>query len=249
MNHQQSISLSRLNINSLPLNISEREENISLSNPFAKKQKEMPSISEITSEKENYGVEESSELFFKESDYLFSTKVHKISRSPESLIPKISPNKYIVEKSLKTMVIFESNIALIHWKKKMSDPRYVIEAMKDPSCDNILFYYRYPDVSLPMNQKKNIHKALLNSSKKTIPNDENLSWYRMFSEKWRLALLSVFDTFKLGLVNYFYFIQENLTILFERDVSDSSMKAQLQLTSLALAEDLKNNGIFLFYNL
>lgn len=190
-------------------------------------------------------MKDTSEFIFRESDYLAPSKILENLDFSCSSTPKdalAGQKNYFDEKSLKTAVIFESDKALNHWKKKMSDPRYIMDAMKDTSSDNMLFYYRYPDVSLPHNQKKNIHKALSNISKKHTSNDENLSWYRMFSEKWRQALLSVFDTFKHGFVDNFYFVQENLTVLFERSNCDSSLKARMQLTSLALAEDLKNNG-------
>jgi hypothetical protein len=78
-------------------------------------------------------------------------------------------------------------------------------------------------------------------------NHENLSWYRQFSEKWRKALLSVFETLKYDYIDMFYFVQENLTVLFERRKSDSSIRAYLQLNSLALAEDFKINGKILFH--
>lgn len=224
------------------MNKNENQENANLSNPFAKRQKEAPEI-DIEFEKENSDVKETSEFIFRESDYLAPSKIHENLDFIDSSTLKdalAGHKNYFDEKSLKTAVIFESDKALNHWKKKMSNPLYIMDSMKDTSSDNMLFYYRYPDVSLPHNQKKNIHKSLSNISKKS--NDENLSWYRMFSEKWRQALLSVFDTFKHGFVDNFYFIQENLTVLFERRNCDSSLKARMQLTSLALAEDLKNNG-------
>ena len=244
MDQQQSTRLSQLKVNALSLKSGDNDD-INLNNPFAKKQR-AEIESELIVEKENFIMEQSSELVFRESDYLVSTKIQE---EPNFVISSVlensscTLNNYIVEKSLKTSVIFESDKSLTHWKKKMSDPHYIIESMKDPSNNNISFFYRYPDVSLPVNQRKNIHKALLNSSKKHVSNDENLIWYRLFSEKWRQALLSVFDTFKHGLVDYFYFVQENLTVLFERSLHDSSLKARMQLTTLALAEDLKNNGI------
>ena len=250
MDQQQSSRLSQLNANSPFYNKTEEEENLHFSNPFAKRQKET-SDPEFIEKKETSVLKELSEPIFKESDYLAPSKIHDNNLFPDSSTLEDTAstrNDYIIEKSLKTAVIFESDKALTQWKKKMSDPHYVIEAMKDPSSTNISCYYRYPDVSLPSNQKKNIHKVLSNISKKHAMNsDENLTWYRMFSEKWRQALLSVFDTFKHGFVDYFYFIQENLTILFERSLKDSSVKARMQLTSLALAEDLRFNGIFLIW--
>lgn len=181
------------------------------------------------------------DIVFNESDYIAP---QKSSFSSEiSSCQKIFDQKHLnVEKSLKTSVIFESNMSLSYLKTKLSDPNFLMQKMKHPGNDNLSFYYRYPDTNLPLNQKKNIHKALSNNFLKANKTDENLIWYKLFSEKWRKALLSAFETLKHGLVDCFYFVQENLSVFFEREVHTFTMKAYMQLTSLALAEDLNNNG-------
>lgn len=150
--------------------------------------------------------------------------------------------KSVVEKSLKTSITIESDHSLADWNVKFSDPIYLMQSMINSTNNNIITYYRYPDVALPSNQKKIIHKALSNTSKKLMTSEDNLMWYRMFSDKWRKSLLSAFDTLKYGFINSFYFVQENLTVLFERSSHDLILRAYLQLTSLALKEDLIVNG-------
>lgn len=166
---------------------------------------------------------------------------HEIVKSSNS-----KSSSLIVEKSLKTSITIESDHSLADWNIKLSDPKYLMQSMKNPGNDNLITYYRYPDIALPSDQKKCIHKALSKNSKKVISSEENLIWYRMFSEKWRKSLLSAFETLKYGFINNFYFIQEDVTILFERNPQDFILRAYLQLSSLALKEDLRINGIIKF---
>lgn len=156
-------------------------------------------------------------------------------------LPTARSKSVLIEKSLKTSVIIEIDKSPINLKSKLSDPAAAVKYMNNPSEINIINYYRYPESSLPTNQKKNIHKALQASSAAIKKNEDNLVWYRMFSEKWRKALLSAFETLKHGYVSMFYFIQENMTVLFEKN-GDSSVKAYLQLASPALADDFQKNG-------
>lgn len=221
----------------------ENTENVFIANPFAKNQ----FINFCKTDSENIPVDpigEDREITFNESDYIAPQRL--LAPVKSDLLPSqevTNVNQLVVEKSLKTSVIFESNLSISFLKTKLSDSNFVIQKMKDFGKDNLSFYYRYPDTNLPPNQKKNIHKAFSSSLGKLDKKDENIAWYKMFSEKWRKALLSTYETFKLGLVNCFYFVQENMTILFERDAYDFTLKAYMQLSSLALAEDLGNNGI------
>lgn len=215
-------------------------ENFSLMNPFAKTK-----ISNLSENSLNDTIvnpaEADADVIFKESDYTAPQR-HSLS-SENPFIHKITdPNNTIVEKSLKTSVIFESSLSLSYLKTKFSDTNFLIQKMKNLGNDNLSYYYRYPDTALPSTQKKYIHKALSSNLAKLNKNDQNLMWYKMFSEKWRKALLSAHETLKYGLIDCFYFVQENLTVLFERDANDFILKAYMQLTSLALAEDLKHNG-------
>lgn len=180
---------------------------------------------------------------FNESDYITVRDITNVLDS-DAQIDNLRSNlkELSVEKSLKTSIIFESDKSLSHWQAKISNPLYLLQSMKDPGNENIAFYYRYPDVTLPTNQKKNIHKAISSNSTKSNSRDENLIWYRMFSEKWRKALLSAFETLKHGFIQMFYFVLENLTVLFERDAIYGTLRAYMQLTSPALAEDFKKNG-------
>lgn len=219
----------------------ENAENNYLINPFAKVQ--VNDSSESSSKKLLIDLPETNDdIVFKESDYIVAPQRPTLITEASSFQNIVDPAQFVVEKSLKTSVIFESDISLSFLKNKLMDPIYLMQKMKDPTSDTLSFYYRYPDSTLPSNQKKNIHKALSSNVTKMNKNDENLSWYKMFSEKWRKALLSAYETLKYGSINYFYFVQENLTVLFERDTHDFTLKACMQLTSLALGEDLKNNG-------
>lgn len=185
--------------------------------------------------------EESIDIVFNESDYIVPQK-SLLSSEISSCHKTFDLKNFNVEKSLKTSIIFESNMSLMYLKTKLSDPNFLMQKMKHSGNDNLSFYYRYPDTNLPLNQKKNIHKALSTNFPKSIKTDENLIWYKLFSEKWRKALLSAYETLKHGLIDCFYFVQENLSVFFERDIHNFTMKAYMQLTSLALAEDLNNNG-------
>lgn len=225
------------------------KENVLIANPFAKNQ--YTNFCKTDSENlpdDYFGFDK--EIAFNESDYIApqrSLASVSLDIAPSQEVANVNP--FVVEKSLKTSVIFESNLSLSFLKAKFSDSNFLIQKMKGFGKDNLSFYYRYPDTNLPPNQKKNIHKALSNRFGKHDKNDENIAWYKMFSEKWRKALLSAYETFKHGLVDCFYFVQENLTILFERDAHDFTLKAYMQLSSLALVEDLRNNGIlFIFKN-
>lgn len=226
-------------------------ENDTLINPFAKLQAYNLYDSDNLLKKSKLAdsAEESMNIVFNESDYIAPQKSF-LSSEISSCQNIFNSKHFNVEKSLKTSVIFESNISLSYLKTKLSDPNFLMQKMKYPGNNNLSFYYRYPDTNLPLNQKKNIHKALSNRFPKSNKADENLIWYKLFSEKWRKALLSAFETLKHGLVDCFYFVQENLSVLFERDVRNYTMKAYMQLTSLALAQDLNNNGkicLFQFY--
>lgn len=223
------------------------DEKDSLSNPFSKIQV-ADSFDDLSKSKLHDPLEKSMDIVFNESDYIELQKPSFCSEIPY-FQKAIEPKQFIVEKSMKTLVVFESNTSLSYLKIKLLDPNYLLQKMREPGNDNLSFYYRYPDTNLPSNQKKNIHKALSNNLPRSNKTDENLIWYKMFSEKWRKALLSAYETLKHGLIDCFYFVQENLTVLFERDVRNFTMKAYMQLTSLALAEDLKNNGKVLFIEL
>jgi hypothetical protein len=216
-------------------------------NPFAKIQMNDSSKDNLLESKFHDPIEEIRDIVFNELDYIAPQKY--LSSVTPSCRKIFEPKKFFVEKSMKTLVIFESNTSLSYLKSKLSDPNYLLQKMKDPGNDNLSFYYRYPDTNLPLSQKKNIHKALSSTFSNSSKADENLIWYKMFSEKWRKALLSAYETLKHGLIDCFYFVQENLTVLFERDIDNFTMKAYMQLASLALAEDLKNNGKTFFSTL
>lgn len=212
-------------------------ENSIMTNPFAKKnllttQNDSKSFDNIT-EKRSIGLE---------TDFCFDKPKIVWPEIPEQFKANQKFEPLTTEKSLKTSAVFESDVPFFDLKNKLTDPIFLLNNMNNPKSDNISFYYRYPDVALPLNQRKTIHKALSNNLKRPSDNDENLVWYRMFSEKWRKALLSVFESLKHGFTDCFYFIQENLTILFERDKRDMTLKAYMQLTSIALREDLKKMG-------
>lgn len=215
-------------------------DNDSFTNPFAKVQS-----NNLYDNLLNNTLADSPEIndnvVFNELDY-FAPQKSSLNKEISAFQKIIEPKHFIIEKSLKNSVIFESNMSLSYLKTKLSDPEFLMHKMMSSASDNFSFYYRYPDTNLPSSQKKNIHKALSAHLPKSNKTDENLIWYKMFSEKWRKALLSAYETLKHGLIDCFYFVQENLTVLFERDVLNSSMKAYMQLSSLALAEDLNNNG-------
>lgn len=148
-----------------------------------------------------------------------------------------------IEKSLKTSVIIESQEDLAFWQRELCNPEAIQRIMHSWNESNIQLYYRYPDSTLPAHQKKLIHKALNFSASKasTAKSDETLLWYRQFSENWRKALLSAFEGLKLGTLDSFYFLQEGMSVLFEK--TRNGLKAYMKLSSLALADDFKANGI------
>lgn len=236
----ENLPLSSLNA---ALSRSENDQNVTFKNPFIKLQCNELNNCEILIKKSDESFKSQSNFSFKESDYIINPKIQNDSSiNPQTEDAKCDLSDFYVEKSLKTSIIIESDRSLTHWQTKIGNPSYLLQSMKDPGNENIIVYYRYPDMSLPVHQKKNIHKALSNSSIKLNNRDENFDWYRMFSEKWRKALLSAFETLKHGCIQMFYFVLENLTVLFERDSIDGTLKAYMQLTSPALAEDFKKNG-------
>jgi hypothetical protein len=235
---------SSVNLSQLSLNISSNADSLVNSekdqfmNPFSK------TIHLETELKENICLQPKvSEVRLSDADYIKAQTSSQVQNSDSFSFqkPQAKPKVNFLEKSLKTAVTIESDKSLKYWNDKLLDPSHLLHSMKNPSNDGVLVYYRYPDSTLPSHQKKAVHRALLQFSKKKV-SDDNLTWYRMFSEKWRKSLISAFYMLKYNLVGNFYFVQDNLTVFFEKNMSDLTIRAYLQLSSLALAEDLKNNG-------
>jgi hypothetical protein len=219
------------------------KENSQPINPFAKKQASIDPISEMSSiSLSSFNPPSSIGDFFEVDNF---SELEKKPSAVEGGIEKtdFSASRGIkIEKSLKTNVIIESSEDLCFWQRELCNPESVHKIMHYWSENNIQLYYRYPDSSLPVHQKKLIHKALNHGAgKPASKTDETLVWYRQFSENWRKALLSAFEGLKMGTLNCLYFVQDNMTVLFERQAS--GLKAYMKLISLALAEDFKVNGI------
>ena len=233
---------------------STEKENSQPINPFAKKQVTLPAtdpISEISKiTLSSFNPPSSTGDFFEVDN--FSELEKKPSNLPafedEEEEAKMKDSHRIrIEKSLKTNVIIESPEDLSFWQRELCKPENVQKIMCSWSDNNIQLYYRYPDSSLPAHQKKLIHKALNHAANRPVSKgDETLLWYRQFSENWRKALLSAFEGLKLGTLTCLYFVQEGMTVLFERQ--PCGLKAYMKLSSLALADDFKTNGITYKFN-
>ena len=243
IDNEKTDDLIKLNVNYLLLRSKDQKDpdNLILNNPFAKIQSVNSDYgSQVDSIVENDQIILNSDNAFYFDELNLKSNVKYVDS--EILTALHKSRRLVTEKSLKTSIIFESNQPFLSLKSKLSDPIFLLRNMRDPKNDGISFYYRYPDVALPSNQRKNIHKALSNNIKTKSNEDENIIWYKMFSEKWRKALLSAFEALKHGFTDCFYFIQENLTIFFEKDTNDLTFKAYMQLSTIGLAEDLKQLG-------
>lgn len=219
-------------------------ENAAPVNPFAK----APASSSVTksSQKRESCTATKGKSFFDDDDFgkpSFTKSALDSTPAPETAASKDTSgvSNLATDRSMLTAVTIESGLPLDAWYSELSRPDCLLRSMQTSSADNVTLYYRYPDHTLPQHQKKMIHKALGFNHRSSKPN-ETLTWYRQFSENWRKALLSVFETLKFGHVPYFYFVQEDMTVLFERGTGASTIRALLKLSSLALAEDFKTNG-------
>ena len=168
-----------------------------------------------------------------------------MTEASDSKIQKESTNT--CDYSLKTSVIFESFIDLKQHFSRISGTANLEQCLRlYPNALNSLIYYRYPESTLPVVQKKNIKKALsmhqANPTKYNSSEAESLSWYRHFSDNWRKALLSAFENLKLGVISEFFYLQENLTVYFQRDDMSVSPKAYMRLMSYSLLQDFEQHG-------
>ncbi len=223
------------------------KENSQPINPFAKKKLAADPISELSSiALSSLNPPSSSGDFFDVDDFSELEKKPSNMPSPEDCQTEkdTAQSQTRVEKSLKTNVIIESPGDLCFWRRELCNPHAIQKIMHSWGDSNIQLYYRYPDSSLPAHQKKLIHKALTHAAHKPVSKaDETLIWYRQFSENWRKALLSSFEGLKVGTLSCLYFVQDNMAVLFERQGDNGSLKAFMKLSSLALVEDFKTNGI------
>lgn len=168
----------------------------------------------------------------------------QIARAEEA-DSKSSEPVIIVDKSLKTRIVIESASTLAQWQTEWSSPETIHRHMHSWDERHPLLYFRYPESPLPSQQKKLIHKALNIVSKATgkESTSETLVWYRQFSHNWKLALSSAFEGLRMGTLYCFYYLQDGMSVLFEKNTDNQVLRAYTRMSSLALMEDLKKYGI------
>lgn len=130
------------------------------------------------------------------------------------------------------------------WRLHLSKPEPMIESLS--KIVKKLEYYRYPYPELP----ENAHTALAKLATNKSGGLEKLHFKKVV-DGWRRALLSLYQGLKVGKVEYFYYLQADLVILFRGKVQQSiedqteefKMKAYIARATKSLVNLLKEEGI------
>lgn len=157
----------------------------------------------------------------------------------------VAKSPIIVDKSLKTRIVIESVSALAQWQTEWTSPETIHRHIRSWDERHPLLYFRYPESPLPAQQKKLIHKAIniVSKSSGKESTSETLTWYRQFSHNWKLALASALEGLRMGTLYCFYYLQDGMSVLFEKDPENQTLRAYMRMSSLALMEDFKKYGI------
>lgn len=102
-----------------------------------------------------------------------------------------------------------------------------------------LEYYRFPFPELPVDARGRLSKLL---AQRTEGAELGRSCFQKIVESWRRALLSLYQSLRIGRTEYFYHLQSDLVVLFRRDAK-GELLAHVTKASKALIKLLKEEGI------
>lgn len=145
------------------------------------------------------------------------------------------PCKYPVEKPLASWTLY---------KQLTFSATAAVKSMLTNTTKESLDYYRFPFPELPTNARSKLSKLLSQTG-----NTECLErdYLRKLVDSWRRSLLHLWEALKTGNTLYFYYLQNDLVVLFGRkeygDERPAQLMAYVARATKSLSTQLKSEGI------
>ena len=143
--------------------------------------------------------------------------------------------------------ISETSFNWLFNRNPISESASMLKAIRNQNTsesliDEYLYYWTYPAWSLTRKQLKGM-EIIQKSEKQVLIEDlDEYRFYKNISREWKSALTSIYNLYRNGMIEFFYFLQGDISVVFATR-NGAELYCTLNNSTYSLRKKLKEEGI------